>query len=258
MGSNKPKGKEMKRLEKRIDKWRLEKEEYKLMKDRRTPLVRKLSRNINQILILSSITDPEFNPGLVDRFLLLASIENMEPVLCISKADLGEEEEIKKWKELYETVGVPVIVISSRTGIGVEKIRKKLSGKRTALAGHSGVGKSTLLNAISPDLQIDTGPVNLFTGKGKHVTKSVKLFRLDEDTDVFDLPGIKLIDFPDLSQSEVAALFPDFNAHAPYCKFKDCTHTKEPECAVVEAVEEGEILKARYESYIKIIAELSE
>jgi ribosome biogenesis GTPase len=249
----------MRRLEKKIDKWRLEKDERKLLNDRRTPLARKIARNVDQLLILSSIRQPLFNPGVVDRFILLANLEEMEPVLCISKADLAPNNaELKKWKNIYESVGVPSYIVSSANGRGVEKIRNRIMGKRTALAGHSGVGKSTLLNAISPELNIETGPVSLLTGKGKHITKSVKLYRLDEETDVFDLPGIKLIDFPDLSQNDVADLYPDFYPYGVDCKFNDCKHLSEPSCAVKKAVKEGKLLSARYESYLRIIEELVE
>ncbi len=248
---------DIRRMNKKVKKWRDDKEEWRLQRDRRVPLARKISRNINQLMIVVSIRNPEFNAGLVDRFILLAGIEDLEPIVCITKTDLVESsEEIEKWKDLYESLGVPTLAVSSQTGDGIKKVRKKLQGKRTALSGHSGVGKSTLLNAVSPELSIDTGSVNLMTGKGKHVTKTVKLYRLDEETDVFDLPGIKLIDFPDLTQQDVANRYPDFNPYSRDCKFNNCTHIHEPSCAVKDAVGNGLLLKERYDSYIRIVSEL--
>jgi ribosome biogenesis GTPase len=251
--------KEMNRLTKKVDKWKMEKDQRKLMNDRRTPLVRKLTRNLNQILIVCSIKDPEFNPGLIDRFILLSHLEDVEPVLCITKIDLLDTMvEVEKWKEIYQSIGIVVIAVSSVTGEGLKNAEKVLKGKSTALAGHSGVGKSSLLMALNPHLDIETAPVNLLTGKGKHVTKTVKMFRLDNDTAIFDLPGIKLIDFPDLSQQDVAGIFPDFAGYSQHCKFNDCTHVTEPECAVKKAVEKKEIMPERYESYLRIIAEMAE
>lgn len=212
---------------------------------------------MDQLLIVVSILEPDFSYGIVDRFLVLAAYEEITPIICISKIDLTEDEEnIKCWVELYQSLGIKVYTISAIRNIGIDSLYQELKGKRTALAGHSGVGKSTILNAICPSLKIETGRVNLITGKGRHVTRSVRLYRLEDDTEMFDLPGIRLIDFPDLDPAEVAAHFPDFRPYDGNCRFNDCSHLSEPGCSIKEAVETGELKKERYNSYLNIIEEL--
>lgn len=243
--------------EKYLEKKRLKKDREALLDDERTPIARKISRNIDQILIVSSVAQPDFSFGVVDRFLILASYEDINPILCISKIDLvPDESSYKNWMYLYETMGVPVYTVSAIKRIGIDSLTSALRGKRTALAGHSGVGKSTILNAICPSLKLETGQVNLTTGKGKHITRSVRLHRLDDETTAFDLPGIRLIDFPDLTTHELAWHFPDFRKYNNLCKFRDCSHLIEPECAVIEAMESGELDRERYNSYLSIIEEL--
>jgi len=242
---------------KQIEKMRLKKDREALFDDQRTPFARKISRNMDQILIVASILQPEFSYGVVDRFLVLASYEKIIPILCITKIDLlSDETAVKCWVELYTSLGINVHSISALAKIGMDKLTGELTGKRTALAGHSGVGKSTILNTICPSLKIETGQVNLITGKGRHITRSVRLYRLDDDTDVFDLPGIRLIDFPDLNPTEVAAHFPDFRPYDGLCRFNDCSHLSEPGCVIKDAAESGELKRDRYNSYLRIIEEL--
>jgi ribosome biogenesis GTPase len=254
---NKKLNKMMKAYSKHIEKKRLKKDREALLNDERTPYARKISRNIDQLLIVASIAQPDFSYGVVDRFIILASYEEIVPILCITKIDLtASEASVKCWTELYENLGIPVHTISTIKNIGIDTLNDKLKGKRTALAGHSGVGKSTILNTICPSLKIETGQVNLMTGKGRHITRSVRLYRLDEDTEVFDLPGIKLIDFPDLNPVEVAGHFPDFRPYDSRCRFSDCSHLSEPGCAVKDAIDTGELKQERYNSYLNIIEEL--
>jgi ribosome biogenesis GTPase len=206
---------------------------------------------------VASILQPEFSYGVVDRFLVLASYEKIIPILCINKIDLlSDHTSVEFWVELYKSLGINVHPISAINKIGINKLTDKLIGKRTALAGHSGVGKSTILNTICPSLKIETGKVNLITGKGRHITRSVRLYRLDDNTEVFDLPGIRLIDFPDLNPAEVAAHFPDFRPYNGLCHFNDCSHLSEPGCVIKDAAESGELRPERYDSYLRIIAEL--
>jgi ribosome biogenesis GTPase len=243
-----------------VEQLQLKKERELLLDDYRTPLIRRISPNLDQIMIVTSIKEPEFNPGLVDRFLVLASIENLKAFICISKIDLVTKSEgnndIEKWSDIYRKIGVPVILTSSVKGEGIEEIKEMLEGKLTALAGHSGVGKSTLLNSINSLLRIETDSVNLITGKGRHITKSVKIYTINDNTKVIDLPGIKLIDFPDLKPVDVARKFADFSEFEDECKFADCAHLKEPDCGVRDAVDRGDISLIRYESYLRISEEL--
>jgi ribosome biogenesis GTPase len=247
----------MKAYNKQIEKTRLKKDREALFDDQRTPFARKISRNMDQILIVASILQPEFSFGVVDRFLVLASYEKIVPILCITKIDLlPDGTAVKCWVELYKSLGINVHTISAFENIGMDRLTVELTGKRTALAGHSGVGKSTILNTICPSLKIETGQVNLLTGKGRHITKSVRLYRLDDDTEVFDLPGIRLIDFPDLNPAEVAAHFPDFRQYDGLCRFNDCSHLSEPGCVIKDAAESGKLKRDRYDSYLRIIEEL--
>ncbi|MGD9899453.1 MAG: ribosome small subunit-dependent GTPase A [Calditrichaceae bacterium] len=225
--------------------------------EKRIPYIRHLAPNLDRILIVSSFVSPPFKSGLIDRFLVLAELEEVEPIICLNKTDLLEDRtEIDSFVSLYTDIGYSTIATSAVTGEGIEELHSLMKGHRSAFAGHSGVGKSSLLNRISPDLEIETGEVSDLTNKGRHTTTSLKIYKLDKDTEVLDLPGIKLIDFIDIHRDEARFYFREFREFDQFCKFRDCLHLTELKCAVKQAVNDGEISEIRYDSYVKFLDSL--
>lgn len=212
--------------------------------------------NIDALVVVAAAAKPMLKAGLVDRYLIAAEVGGVEPVLCVNKMDLVEDEpsEVAAWREL----GVRVINTSCKTGEGIETLREALRGKLVLFAGHSGVGKSSLLNELQPGLDLTTREVGRSTEKGKHVTSRAHLYMIDGDIRIIDSPGIRQLGIWGVSNEELAYYFPEFAERADACKFRDCTHVHEPNCAVLEAVESGEINRQRYDSYLRIRADLKE
>ncbi len=225
--------------------------------ERHLPYIRKLARNLDQILIVSSIVSPPIKTGLIDRFLVLGEIENIPTVICVNKIDLiSDLSEAEKVAEVYERIGYRTLLTSIKSETGLDSLRAILQNKRTALVGHSGVGKSSLLNMVEPNLQISVNEVSEATNKGKHTTTKIRLYTLNVNTEVIDLPGIKLIDFIDIHRDEARFYFREFSTPSEYCKFRDCLHISEDNCAVKQAVEKGEISPIRYQSYLNFVETL--
>ncbi|MBD3223978.1 MAG: ribosome small subunit-dependent GTPase A [Caldithrix sp.] len=222
--------------------------------ERHIPYIRKLAPNLDQIMIVSSFISPPFKSGLIDRFLVLAELEKIHPIIVLNKVDLlqnpAEAEEIV---DVYSNIGYHTIATSVQEQWNLAQLHKCLHNKRTALAGHSGVGKSSLLNALYPDLKINVNEVSHVTNKGKHTTTQIKIYNLDNGTQVIDLPGIKMLDFIDISRKELRFYFKEMREVADDCKFRDCLHLAEIECAVKNAVDEKRIHPWRYESYKNFI-----
>ncbi len=224
---------------------------------RHIPVIRKLAKNIDQLLIVGSFVEPPLKTGLLDRFLVLAELEQLNAIICLNKIDLLEDRsEAQEIAQIYRDIGYPVFLTSASTGEGVDELFHALKKHDTALAGHSGVGKSSLLNAMVPELKIRVNEVSRATKKGRHTTTRVKVYELDEQTRVIDLPGIKLLDFIDIHYSEARLFYREFVQRAPQCKFNDCQHITEDHCAVKEALKNGEIHPLRYESYLNLVESL--
>ncbi len=224
---------------------------------KRVPYIRRLSRNLDQVLIVASFKNPDLKTGLIDRLLVMAELEEIEAVICLNKADLLEDPaEGEKIAGLYRAIGYRVVITSAETKQGVEELRALLKGRRSALAGHSGVGKSSLLNAMHKDIQVAVGEVSYSNNKGRHTTTQVKTYTLDKDTELIDLPGLKHVDFFDIHRDEARFYFREFLDYADGCKFSNCLHLREKDCAVKEAVEEGRIARERYRSYEQFVASL--
>ncbi|HHJ51963.1 MAG TPA: ribosome small subunit-dependent GTPase A [Caldithrix abyssi] len=225
--------------------------------EKHLPYIRKLARNLDQLLIVGSFVSPPLKLGLIDRFLVLAEIENIDPLICFNKVDLlSDARQGEEVREIYSRIGYRALLTSAKTGVGIGELAKALKGKRTALAGHSGVGKSSLLNAIDPNLQIMVNDVSHVTRKGRHTTTRVKVYHFDDQTEVIDLPGIKLIDFIDIHYQDARLYFREFEQYAPHCRFNDCLHITEHDCAVKEALKKGEIHPERYRSYLAFVDSL--
>lgn len=223
---------------------------------RRTALVRPPVANVDQAVIVFAIRNPDPNPGLLDRFLITASMNNIEPLICFNKVDLtkdGHVELLSRYQESYR-----VAVTSARTGRGLDQLREALRGRVSVFAGPSGVGKSTILNALMPDLRLKTGEISDKLKRGKHTTRHVELIALPEGGLVADTPGFSSLDLPDLKPEELSGYFPEIVAYGDGCYFTGCLHHKEPRCAVKEAVDAGRIELARYQQYLEFLEELKD
>jgi ribosome biogenesis GTPase len=206
--------------------------------------------NLDRVLAVVALKDPPLSEGLVDRFSVTCEFLGLPMWLAFTKADLASPAEIAEARALFDHIGYPTYVLATRAGSGVAELRSALQGSRTLLVGHSGVGKSTLLNALVPGLELRIGEVNARTGKGRHTTTAATLFRLDDGTEVIDTPGVRAFGLPRVSPSALAKLFPECRDAGP-CRFSDCAHKDEPGCAVREA-----LAPARLAAYLRLRAEL--
>jgi len=211
--------------------------------------------NVDQAIIVASVGIPSLKPHLIDRYLVAVHHGGITPVICINKSDQDADGEIPAALALYRSLGYTAIATSAVTGVGVDALRALLHGKCSAVAGQSGVGKSALLNAMDPSLNLRIGEVNEETFKGRHTTTTAQLIRLTGGGYVVDTPGVKSFDLSAVPLNEIEAHFADFAAHIPNCKFPDCTHTHEHNCAVKAARDAGQITEQRYESYVRMLQE---
>lgn len=226
--------------------------------EKHLPYIRKLAPNLDQLLIVGSFVSPELKRGLIDRLLVLCEVEDIKPIICLNKVDLVEDHSVVDYLvKVYSAIGYDTLATSARSAEGIEALYELMKNKRTALAGHSGVGKSSLLNAISPKLKLRVNEVSRSTKKGKHTTTKIKIYTLDKKTEVIDLPGVKLVDFIDIHRKEARHYFREFPSYAEQCKFRDCLHLAEIDCAVKEAVKQGVIDAGRYKSYCTFVESLT-
>ncbi|VBB07935.1 tigr00157: ribosome small subunit-dependent gtpase a [Lucifera butyrica] len=225
---------------------------------RRNRLLRPTVANIDQVMLTFAAVNPDINGVLIDRFLVLAELSGLKINLCVNKIDLANPVELTALTDIYQRIGYPVILLSAKTGMGIQDFRTLLYDKTTVLAGPSGAGKSTILNAVEPGLKLVTGEVSRKIGRGKHTTRFAELLPLAAGGFVVDTPGFSLTEFNNLSELELMHCFIEIAALAPACKFTSCLHDKEPQCAVKQAVQAGEIDRARYHSYLELLAEIKE
>lgn len=214
-----------------------------------------IAANVDQLLILSAVRQPALRPGLVERFLITAERGELQPILVLNKIDLGHPDE--EAMQAVALLDIQTLCCSAETGEGVEAIRTVLTGKRTVLAGASGVGKSTLINRIIPAADAETRTVREKDQRGRHTTTQARIYELPDGGLVIDTPGIRELDVG-LSAEELPWYFPEFEDVALRCKFNDCTHTHEPGCAVQAAVETGEIPPRRFESYLRMLQSIED
>lgn len=211
-----------------------------------------VAANIDQLLIVAAMVLPPVRMGLIDRYLVAARVGGLEPLLCLNKVDLSEPVEYGPVAAVYEQLGVRVTLTSAETGRGLDTLRERLRGRKTVVVGQSGVGKTSLINAVDPHLRLKVGSLAA-TRKGRHTTTWVSLLRLSFGGYIVDTPGIREFSVWDLHPLDVAMFFDEIWALLSDCRLPNCTHTHEPGCAVKAAVDAGEIAPLRYESYCRLL-----
>lgn len=226
--------------------------------DRKNELIRPPISNIDQAVLVFSALEPTFSTMLLDRFLVLIESKNVEPVICVTKMDLVEDPKgLQAFMEDYRTIGYTVVETSSEKMEGLAALEDYLAGKTSVFAGQSGVGKSSLLNAIRPELELKTDEISSSLGRGKHTTRHVELIPLSGGL-VADTPGFSSLDFDGIEVEDLSECFPEMAERSAACKFRGCIHLNEPKCAVKQAVEKGEIPSYRYDHYLQFIEEIKE
>ncbi len=211
-----------------------------------------LIANVDQVIFVFAAKNPEPNLRKLDRFLVVAEMNELSAIICLNKIDLVDLPQLQQEFSLYEALGYEVICTSAATGYGVETLRQRLAGKLSVFAGSSGVGKSSLLNAVQPGLGLQVKDVSEATGKGMHTTRYTEMFPLDVGGYVADTPGIRGLALFDVEPGELDAYFREIAPLVAQCQFSDCTHRNEPKCAVRAAVADGSIAPQRYESYLRL------
>jgi ribosome biogenesis GTPase len=209
--------------------------------------------NPDQAVLVFSVRQPEPNLRLLDRFLVAAEVNELPAVICANKVDLlNADEEAGELFGLYEKIGYPVVYTSAVSGQGVAALRDRLRGKLSVLTGPSGAGKTSLLNAVQPELGLATGKISQATGKGRHTTVAIRLFPLDAGGYVADTPGLREMGLWQIEPDELDWLFPEMRPFLGKCRFSSCTHLHEPDCAVQAAVDAGAVSEVRYDSYCRL------
>ncbi len=237
---------------------------------RRNFLIRPTVANVDQAVMVFALASPDPNFNLLDRLIILALQQGISPVLCMTKTDLVSPEEVERVKKIYEPAGYPLVFLSNVTGGGYGGMKTLLSGKTSTLAGPSGAGKSTMINALAPHANMETGEISRKIKRGKNTTRHSELIAVDDDTFIVDTPGFGTVasdcflprdyapgqGFAPLESGNLDGFFPEFASCVGHCRFRGCSHVKEPDCAVKEAVGTGAISRERYASYLLIYDDL--
>ena len=226
------------------------------VENRTSALYRPAVANVDQVLITFSVASPNPNFILIDKIILLTEKEKLEPVIVFNKSELGISDEVAKRIEIYKNIGYRVIITSAKTNEGIEELREVMSDRISVFAGPSGVGKSSLSNAILPGIELKTGEISEKIKRGKHTTRHSELIKLDFGGFLVDTPGFTNLDLHNFDVHEISEYFIEFESLEHGCKFNDCAHISEPGCEVKEALKNGEIFKERYDSYIYIRNEI--
>ena len=228
------------------------------IEERRNVFSRPAAANIDQLVILASAAIPVTEPYLIDRIASIAALKGCDVLLCLNKYDLDPAEELYG---IYSRSAIPVLRISAETGEGLDALRQAIAGKLNAFTGNSGVGKSSVLNALLPELHLPVGEVSKALGRGRHTTRHVELFPMGGDTYVIDTPGSSSFDTEEMDlelKEHLPETFPEFAPYVNDCRFTGCTHTKEKGCRVLQAVKDGDIPASRHRSYLRLFQELKD
>lgn len=224
---------------------------------RQNDLIRPAVANVDQALIIFSVTKPEPNFNLLDRFLILMEQKGLPCIICFNKQDLFSEDEKRELSQIYAKAGHTVLFVSALLKQGVDELTGLLEGKTTTVAGPSGVGKSSIINCLQPDIQMETGAISEKIERGKHTTRHSEIIPVNENTYLVDTPGFSSLLLFDLEKEELAQFYYEFAEYEPECKFIGCSHTHEPVCGVKQALDNGKISPIRYRNYCLLYEELA-
>ncbi len=224
---------------------------------RKNSLIRPMAANVDQALVIFSIHEPEPNFHLLNRFLVMMEIKKIPVIICFNKEDLSEKEEREKLREDFKNCGCRILFVSAAEGTGLDELKELLHGKTTVMAGPSGVGKSSTLNGITGETQMQTGDVSRKIKRGRHTTRHSELICLWDNTFLMDTPGFSSLFIEPVDKDELRHYFPEFHPYENQCRFNGCSHVHEPDCLVRQAVDRGEISKLRYDDYCSFYEELA-
>lgn len=224
--------------------------------ERKNSLIRPAVANVDQAMVIFAVKSPSPNLNLLDRFLVMMESQNIPVIICFNKADLADEEGKAKLYNIYKPAGYSMVFTSTLDKTGLEQIKAYLDGKTTVFAGPSGVGKSSMLNALIPDINARTGDISVKIERGKHTTRHSEIFNLEKNTYIMDTPGFSSVYAWAMEKEELKDLFPEFVPCEGKCRFNGCVHVNEPDCMVKRQVEEGKIAPDRYDNYILMYDEI--
>lgn len=225
---------------------------------RRSSLIRPAVANIDQALLIFAMTKPEPNYNLLDRFLIMMRQQNLNCIICFNKRDIVDKKERQTINSIYEKSGCRVMFVSALKEEGLDELASVLKGKTTAVAGPSGVGKSSIINCIQQSKIMETGAISEKIERGKHTTRHSELITISDNTYIMDTPGFSSLSLFDMEKEELKAYYPEFEKYEDKCKFLTCAHIHEPVCGVKEAIEQGHINRVRYDNYVSFYEELKE
>ena len=223
---------------------------------RKNQLIRPAVANVDQAVVIFAATRPVPNFNLLDRFLIMMEYQHIPAVICFNKMDLAEQKELEKLQKSYESSGYEIVFTSAEAQEGIDQVRKLLKGKTSTVAGPSGVGKSSLINLLAPNANMETGAISEKIDRGKHTTRHAELIPIEQGTYIMDTPGFSSLSVDFYEKETLGTLFPEFEQYEKYCRFNGCSHISEPECGVKDALHEGKISQIRYDDYVEIYQEL--